>query len=131
MSMTTELAQRMEAAALKAKHAGEAQIMPFDTRISALNEFQLEACPVNVLALVEALEAKEQQRAAANKVVNQQDIELQELRQCIAELEAKDINVKRQAQALFDAIQNPGDAYIPAYVRCLSNALAGVAVDRN
>ncbi|HFM4587513.1 ead/Ea22-like family protein [Escherichia coli] len=66
------------------------------------------SCPQNVLALVEALEAAEKQ---------------------IAELRAKDINVKRQAQALFDAIQNPDDAYIPAYVRCLRNALAGVAVE--
>lgn len=58
--------------------------------------------------MVEALEARDKQ---------------------IAELRAKDINVKRQAQALFDAIQNPDDAYIPAYVRCLRNALAGVAVE--
>ncbi|WP_426345894.1 hypothetical protein [Cronobacter universalis] len=41
----------------------------------------------DVLALLDELEAKEKQRAAANKVVIQQDIELQELRQRIAELE--------------------------------------------
>lgn len=58
--------------------------------------------------MVEALEARDKQ---------------------IAELRAKDINVKQQAQALFDAIQNPDDAYIPAYVRCLRNALTGVAVE--
>ena len=72
----------------------------------------LKAWPLDdgsdVLALVEALEARDKQ---------------------IAELRAKDINVKRQAQALFDAIQNPDDAYIPAYVRCLRNALTGVAVE--
>jgi hypothetical protein len=62
----------------------------------------------DVLDLVEALEARDKQ---------------------IAEMKTKDINVKRQAQALFDAIQNPADAYIPAYVRCLRNALAGVAVE--
>lgn len=44
----------------------------------------------------------------------------------IADMQAKEINVKRQAQALFEAIQTPDDAYIPAYVRCLRNALAGV-----
>lgn len=59
MSMTTELAQRMKAAALKAKHAGEAPVMHFDERISALKEFQLTACPANVVDLVEALEAKD------------------------------------------------------------------------
>lgn len=43
----------------------------------------------------------------------------------IAELEARDINIKRQAQALFEAIANPNDCYIPAYVRCLREALNG------
>ncbi|MGZ0803219.1 hypothetical protein ACXNAL_18645 [Kluyvera ascorbata] len=56
MNDITVLMATIKAAVEKAKHAGEAQIMPFDTRISALNEFQLAACPDNVLALVEALE---------------------------------------------------------------------------
>ena len=43
----------------------------------------------------------------------------------IAELQARDINIKRQAQALFEAIANPDDCYIPAYVRCLREALNG------
>lgn len=63
MSMTTELVQRMKAAALNAKHAGEAPIMHFDERISALKEFQLTACPANVVDLVEALEARDKQIA--------------------------------------------------------------------
>ncbi|WP_393950137.1 ead/Ea22-like family protein [Kluyvera intermedia] len=42
--------------------------------------------PAKVLALVEALEKREELRASANRVVNQQDIELQELRQRNAEL---------------------------------------------
>lgn len=56
MTDITALAQRMRAAAEKAKHAGEAPVMNFCSRIDALNEFQLAACPANVLALVEALE---------------------------------------------------------------------------
>lgn len=52
----TALAQSLKAAAEKAKHAGEAPIMSFDARISALNEYQITACPDNVLALVEVLE---------------------------------------------------------------------------
>ncbi|MFU0911273.1 ead/Ea22-like family protein [Kluyvera intermedia] len=44
------------------------------------------ANPANVLALVAALEKREELRASANRVVNQQDIELQELRQRNAEL---------------------------------------------
>ncbi|MEY6763556.1 hypothetical protein AB9B48_18080 [Kluyvera ascorbata] len=44
--------------------------------------------------MVEALEAKEKQRAAANKVVIQQDIELNELRQRIAELESRTVTLE-------------------------------------
>lgn len=43
----------------------------------------------------------------------------------IAELQARDINIKQQAQALFEAIANPSDHYVPAYVRCLREALNG------
>ncbi|HDZ2111741.1 TPA: hypothetical protein RRZ87_000356 [Klebsiella pneumoniae] len=56
MTDITALAQSLKAAAEKAKHAGEAPIMSFDARISALNEYQITACPDNVLALVEVLE---------------------------------------------------------------------------
>ncbi|MCO5616221.1 hypothetical protein LF824_17545 [Citrobacter freundii] len=51
--------------------------------------------------------------------------ELEAAEKRIAELEARDINIKRQAQALFEAIANPNDCYIPAYVRCLREALNG------
>lgn len=61
MTNITILTQEMKAAAEKAKHAGEAPIMPFDNRMSALNEYQLTVCPDNVLTLVEGLE-KAQQR---------------------------------------------------------------------
>lgn len=112
MSTTTELAQRMKAAAIRAKAATEdyvANRMSMSVCLSECEEFNnLSDGPNNIIALVEALEARDKQ---------------------ITELRAKDINVKRQAQALFDAIQNPDDAYIPAYVRCLRNALAGVAVE--
>ena len=56
MTDITRIAQEMKSAAEKAKHAGEAPVMPFDTRISTLNEYQLTVCPDNVLAVVEALE---------------------------------------------------------------------------
>ncbi|HDX8949483.1 TPA: hypothetical protein R1871_000540 [Klebsiella oxytoca] len=60
MTDITRLTQEMKAAAEKAKHAGEAPVMPFDTRISTLNEYQLTVCPDNVLTLVEALEKVQQ-----------------------------------------------------------------------
>lgn len=56
MNDITALMATMKAAAEKAKHAGEAPVMDFYMRIDALNEFQLAACPDNVLVLVEALE---------------------------------------------------------------------------
>ncbi|HAU5005054.1 TPA: ead/Ea22-like family protein [Raoultella ornithinolytica] len=70
MTDITELAQSLKAAAEKAKHAGEAPIMSFDARISALNEYQITACPDNVLTLVEALE-KAQQYAKERDAENQ------------------------------------------------------------
>jgi hypothetical protein len=58
-----------------------------DDRQDHINtQYIAEASPTNVLALVEALEKREELRASANRVVNQQDIELQELRQRNAEL---------------------------------------------
>ncbi|EAQ6498334.1 hypothetical protein DLO04_14210 [Salmonella enterica] len=68
------------------------------------DNFHDQATPDVVLALLHELEAAEKR---------------------IAELEARDINIKRQAQALFEAIANPNDCYIPAYVRCLREALNG------
>lgn len=69
MTDITELAQNLKAAAEKAKHAGEAPIMSFDARISALNEYLITACPGNILALVEALEKAQAINAAAEKLV--------------------------------------------------------------
>lgn len=94
MSMTTELAQRMKAVALKAKHAGEAPIMHFDERISALKEFQLTACPANVVDLVEALEARDKQIAelrVSNRILCSDAMAKQDR---IAELEARTLIVK-------------------------------------
>lgn len=50
------LTQRMKSAALMALEAGEATVMPFDKRMTALNTFQVEASPAKVIAIVEALD---------------------------------------------------------------------------
>ena len=66
-------------------------------KLSAMNLAEGEMMsfePAVFRALVEALEAKEKQRAAANKVVIQQDIELNELRQRVADLESRTVTVK-------------------------------------
>lgn len=47
----------------KTKIAGEAPVMPFEQRINALNDFTKHFTPATVLALLDELEAKEEQRA--------------------------------------------------------------------
>lgn len=88
MTDITRLTQEMKAAAEKAKHAGETPVMPFDTRISALNEYQLTVCPDNVLALVEALELKEEQRANWFQVAQKLGEDLDAAEKRNAELES-------------------------------------------
>lgn len=68
MTDITRLTQEMKAAAEKAKHAGEAPVMPFDTWISMLNKYQITVCPDNILALVAALELKEEQREKVKEI---------------------------------------------------------------
>ena len=87
MSTTTELelAQRMKAAALNATGAYERlSVMPkgdifdislaegaqLDADITALNSFHDEATPANVLALVEALEARDKQIAELSGIIS-------------------------------------------------------------
>lgn len=86
-----ELIARMKAAA-------QEEIM-FREACDTSDLWQEEASPENVLALTEALEKREELRAAANKVVVQQDIEIYDLRQRIAELEARTLTVKLPQRA--------------------------------
>lgn len=94
MTDITKLTQEMKAVAEKAKHAGEAPVMPFDTRISTLNEYQLTVCPDNVLALVEALELKEEQRANWFQMAQKLGEDLDAAEKRIAELESRTVTVK-------------------------------------
>ncbi|ENA9695606.1 ead/Ea22-like family protein [Salmonella enterica subsp. enterica] len=71
----------------------------FDRTANA--KFIAQANPANVLALVEALEKREELRASANRVVNQQDIEIQELRQHLHIVEVALSKAQRKAD-IFD-----------------------------
>ena len=51
--------QALREAAATAKIAGEAPVMPFDQRITALNDFMKQCTPATVLALLDELEAKD------------------------------------------------------------------------
>lgn len=53
--------QALREAAATAKIAGEAPVMPFDQRITALNDFMKQCTPATVLALLDELEAKDKQ----------------------------------------------------------------------
>ncbi|HHA1427193.1 hypothetical protein [Enterobacter hormaechei] len=66
--------------------------------------------------------------AKQNIAEREKDVsELNIARKRIAELEARDINIKQQAQALFEAIANPAEHYVPAYARCLREVLNGTS----
>ncbi len=74
MSMTTELAQRMKAAAIRAKAATEdyvANRMSMSVCLSECEEFNnLSDGPDNIIALVEALEARDKQIAEYHSALN-------------------------------------------------------------
>ncbi|KUQ12351.1 hypothetical protein AWI06_09115 [Enterobacter hormaechei subsp. xiangfangensis] len=109
-------------------------------------------CPVNVIemhakkiqALLDELEAKDKAWSAQDNHINQQADRIESLEKKngelgralgaaekrIAELEARDIDIKQHAQALFEAIANPSDHYVPAYARCLREALNGTSTGK-
>lgn len=108
----TELAQSLKAAAEKAKHAGEAPIMSFYARISALNEYQITVCPDNVLALVEALEK------AQETIAFQQG----EIKALLSSLDSRTVTVK-----LPQAVSAGGQGYQEQVERILT--AAGIKVE--
>lgn len=96
MTNTNELTAKLKAAA-------EDEIMCREA-CDTSDLWQDVASPENVLALVEALEKREELRAAANKVVVQQDIEIYDLRQRIGELEASHAKLRESMAAIHNAI---------------------------
>lgn len=81
--------------------------------------------------------ALEQRLIESERYGRQTDITIDNLEMKLAQmaaenagLKARDINIKQQAQALFEAIANPSDHYVPAYVRCLREALNGTSAGK-
>ena len=108
MTDITELAQSLKAAAENAigaherlaaypygeiidisQHEGE----QIDIDITDLNEFNKEANPVNILALVEALERKEEQRANWFQMAQKLGENLDTAEKRIAELESRSVKL--------------------------------------
>ncbi|MGX1904006.1 ead/Ea22-like family protein [Enterobacter asburiae] len=83
--------QALREAAANAKIAGEAPVMPFDQRITALNDFMKQCTPATVMSLLDELEAKDQR---------------------IAVLEASHGNLREAMAAIHNTITG-GGAYTP------------------
>ncbi|ELC6383085.1 ead/Ea22-like family protein [Enterobacter hormaechei] len=103
----------------------------------ARSDFIAAANPATVLALLDELEAKDAlnkhlelaiRKAEGCSEALRRKTEAAEKR--IAELQARDITIKQHAQALFEAIANPSDHYVPAYARCLREALNGTSTGK-
>ncbi|ELN2576676.1 ead/Ea22-like family protein [Enterobacter kobei] len=104
--------QALREAAANAKIAGEAPIMPFDQRITALNDFMKHCTPATVLALLDELEAKDKR---------------------IAELEARKVNLPRYCVAKVMLLSGFDRQYAEGWCAGNDNAiheihLAGVKV---
>lgn len=120
MTDITRLTQEMKAAAKKAKHAGEAPVMPFDTRISTLNEYQLTVYPDNVLALVEALDLKEEQRANWFQMAQKLGEDLDAAEKRNAELEREHENLRPvgvMSEKAYHRLENRESSFIALWPR--------------
>lgn len=98
MSMTTELAQRMKAAALKAKQANdlylEGKITLSECVVETKDHLDYSDNPNNTLALVEALEASQSENERMYKTLSERNGEpIEGLVQRIAELEARTVKL--------------------------------------
>jgi len=98
--------QALREAAIKAKELGN--ISRYTKAMVARLEFKEAATPDAVLALLDELDNREKLRAAANRVVNQQDIELQELRQRVAELEQSHTKLRESMATIHNTIRMDG-----------------------
>ncbi|HDC4842586.1 hypothetical protein PO467_12995 [Enterobacter kobei] len=76
-------------AAANAKIAGEAPVMPFDQRITALNDFLKHCTPETVLALLNEI-AELEQRHCGTALLEREEMHTKTLGRMLDELDAKD-----------------------------------------
>ncbi|MER1978534.1 ead/Ea22-like family protein [Pseudocitrobacter faecalis] len=124
MSMTTELAQRMKAAAIRAKAATEdyvANRMSMSVCLSECEEFNnLSDGPDNIIALVEALEAKEEQRANWFHMAEKLGSELDIAEKRIADLERMESTLRPvgvMSQKAYCRLENRESRFIALWPR--------------
>ncbi|EOZ2959087.1 MULTISPECIES: ead/Ea22-like family protein [Enterobacter] len=86
-------------AAANAKIAGEAPVMPFDQRITALNDFLKHCTPETVLVLLDEI-AELEQRHCGTALLEREEMHTKTLGRMLDELEAKDSTIATQQQEI-------------------------------
>lgn len=124
MTDITELAQRMKAAAMRAKAATEdyvAHRMSITVCLAECKEFNdLSDGPDNILALVEALELKEEQRANWFQMAQKLGEDLDAAEKRIAELEREHENLRPvgvMSEKAYHRLENRESRYIALWPR--------------
>ena len=97
--------QALREAAATAKIAGEAPVMPFDQRITALNDFMKQCAPATVLALLDELERKEEQRANWFQMAQKLGSDLDAAEKRIAELGRERVAMEAVTLAMRDEMR--------------------------
>ena len=97
--------QALREAAATAKIAGEAPVMPFDQRITALNDFMKQCTPATVLALLDELERKEEQRANWFQMAQKLGSDLDAAEKRIAELGRERVAMEAVTLAMRDEMR--------------------------
>ena len=124
MNDSTELAQRMKAAALKAKQANdlylEGKITLSECVVETKDHLDYSDNPNNTLALVEALEAKEEQRANWFHMAEKLGSELDIAEKRIAELERMESTLRPvgvMSQKAYCRLENRESRFIALWPR--------------
>ncbi|HHA1963068.1 TPA: ead/Ea22-like family protein [Enterobacter kobei] len=105
-------------AAANAKIAGEAPVMPFDQRITALNDFLKHCTPETVLVLLDEI-AELEQRHCGTALLEREEMHTKTLGRMLDELDTKDRRIaelerKEQhsdRQSVIDALASSGEEW--------------------
>ncbi|MEX1411648.1 ead/Ea22-like family protein [Enterobacter kobei] len=94
-------------AAANAKIAGEAPVMPFDQRITALNDFLKHCTPETVLVLLDEI-AELEQRHCGTALLEREEMHTKTLGRMLDELDAKDKQIADLKEAFSIALSAAG-----------------------
>lgn len=105
-------------AAANAKIAGEAPVMPFDQRITALNDFLKHCTPETVLVLLDEI-AELEQRHCGTALLEREEMHTKTLGRMLDELDAKDRRIAElerkeqhsERQSVIDALAGSGEEW--------------------